>query len=81
MLVQARLESRVDLQLSPLEISHILKQSFSAKEAQAVSRGVTLRLKSVDNAMLIGDGLLLSQALNNLIDNALDLRPREEKLA
>lgn len=57
MLVQARLESRVDLQLSPLEISHILKQSFSAKEAQAVSRGVTLRLKSVDNAMLIGDGL------------------------
>ncbi|TQD58386.1 two-component system sensor histidine kinase CreC, partial [Yersinia pestis] len=45
MLVQARLESRVDLQLSPLEISHILKQSFSAKEAQAVSRGVTLRLK------------------------------------
>lgn len=75
MLVQARLESRVDLQLSPLEISHILKQSFSAKEAQAVSRGVTLRLKSVDNAMLIGDGLLLSQALNNLIDNALDFTP------
>ncbi|CRY72040.1 two-component system sensor histidine kinase CreC [Yersinia pseudotuberculosis] len=75
MLVQARLESRVDLQLSPLEISHILKQSFSAKEAQAVSRGVTLRLKSVDNAMLIGDGLLLSQALTNLIDNALDFTP------
>ncbi|MFW5385827.1 two-component system sensor histidine kinase CreC [Yersinia sp. 2542 StPb PI] len=75
MLVQARLESRVDLQFSPLDISHILKQTFSAKEAQAVSRGIYLQLKSADSAILTGDGLLLSQALTNLIDNALDFTP------
>ncbi|MFA3762313.1 two-component system sensor histidine kinase CreC [Yersinia sp. 2466 StPb PI] len=75
MLVQARLESRVDLQFSPLDISHILKQTFSAKEAQAVSRGICLQLKSADSAILTGDGLLLSQALTNLIDNALDFTP------
>ncbi|WP_145553093.1 two-component system sensor histidine kinase CreC [Yersinia canariae] len=72
MLIQARLESRVDLQLFPLEISHIVKQAISAKEAQAASRGISLRLIRVDSAILTGDGLLLSQALTNLIDNALD---------
>ncbi|OVZ85499.1 two-component system sensor histidine kinase CreC [Yersinia intermedia] len=75
MLVQARLESRVDLQFSPLDISHILKQTFSAKEAQAVSRGICLQLKNADSAILTGDGLLLSQALTNLIDNAMDFTP------
>ena len=75
MLVQARLESRVDLQFSPLDISHILKQTFSAKEAQAVRRGICLQLKRADSAILTGDGLLLSQALTNLIDNALDFTP------
>ncbi|AJJ19184.1 sensory histidine kinase CreC [Yersinia intermedia] len=75
MLVQARLESRVDLQFSPLDISHILKQTFSVKEAQAVSRGICLQLKRADSAILTGDGLLLSQALTNLIDNALDFTP------
>lgn len=60
MLVQARLESRVDLQFSPLDISHILKQTFSAKEAQAVSRGICLQLKNADSAILTGDGLLLN---------------------
>lgn len=75
MLVQARLESRVDLQLSPVEISHIIKQAISAKEAQAASRGIALRLIRADSAMLTGDSLLLSQALTNLIDNALDFTP------
>lgn len=75
MLVQARLESRVDLQLLSLDISNILKQAFNAKEAQAVSRGITLRLVCADRAVLLGDGLLLSQALTNLIDNALDFTP------
>lgn len=75
MLIQARLESRVDLQLSPVEISHIIKQAISAKEAQAASRGIALRLIRADSAMLTGDSLLLSQALTNLIDNALDFTP------
>ncbi|MFV8758457.1 two-component system sensor histidine kinase CreC [Yersinia enterocolitica] len=75
MLIQARLESRVDVQLSPIEISSIIKQAMGAKEAQAVSRGINLRLICADSATLTGDGLLLSQALTNLIDNALDFTP------
>ncbi|MFL4558683.1 two-component system sensor histidine kinase CreC [Yersinia kristensenii] len=75
MLKQARLESRVDLQLSPVEISNIIKQAISAKEAQAASRGIALRLIHADSAMLTGDSLLLSQALTNLMDNALDFTP------
>lgn len=75
MLIQARLESRVDLQLSPLEIRPILQQVFNGKEAQAVSRGIDLRFLGADSAIITGDALLLSQALSNLIDNALDFTP------
>ncbi|MDN0087739.1 two-component system sensor histidine kinase CreC [Yersinia nurmii] len=76
MLVQARLESRVDLQLEQLSIDSLLKQVIAGKEAQAGSRGVALILQRCDCAELAGDGLMLSQALTNLIDNALDFTPK-----
>lgn len=77
MLIQARLESRVDFQLTSLEISHIIKQAVNGKEAQATRRGIRLQLTGVDSATLTGDALLLSQALTNLIDNALDFTAPE----
>ncbi|WP_019211614.1 two-component system sensor histidine kinase CreC [Yersinia massiliensis] len=80
MLIQARLESRVDLQLSPLEIRPILQQVYNGTEAQAVSRGIDLRFLGADSAMITGDALLLSQALSNLIDNALDFTPEGGKV-
>lgn len=75
LLVQSRLESRAGLDLTQLEIAALISAAASGKEAQARSIGVELRIERLDHALLIGDELLLSQALTNLIDNALDFTP------
>lgn len=75
LLIQSRLESRVGVELMPLEIASLIGATVAGKEAQARSRGIALKIGRLDPARLHGDELLLSQALTNLIDNALDFTP------
>ncbi|CAI0702549.1 Sensor protein CreC [Serratia entomophila] len=75
LLVQARLESRPELDLAPVAIAGLVRQSLAGKEAQAAQRGVRLQLAELPEVTLIGDALLISQALNNLLENALDFTP------
>ncbi|EFE96145.1 two-component system sensor histidine kinase CreC [Serratia odorifera] len=75
LLVQARLESRLELEMSPLAMADLLRQVVQGKEAQATRRGVQLQLIAADAATLYGDALLIEQALTNLLDNALDFTP------
>lgn len=75
LLIQARLESRPALELAPVALEPLLRQAIAGKEAQAAQRGVTLQANALAEATLIGDVFLLSQALSNLLDNALDFTP------
>lgn len=75
LLVQARLESRPGLELAPQAMATLMRQAVAGKEAQAARRGVLLRLEGAEELTLSGDGLLISQALTNLLDNALDFTP------
>ncbi|CAI0957340.1 Sensor protein CreC [Serratia quinivorans] len=75
LLVQARLESRPVLERGPLAMAALVRQAVAGKEAQAVRRGVLLQVEGVEDITLSGDGLLISQALTNLLDNALDFTP------
>ncbi|MGQ8775776.1 two-component system sensor histidine kinase CreC [Serratia sp. NA_112.1] len=75
LLVQARLESRPVLERGPLAMAALVRQAVAGKEAQAVRRGVLLQVEGVADITLSGDGLLISQALTNLLDNALDFTP------
>ncbi|MBP1133198.1 two-component system sensor histidine kinase CreC [Serratia sp. PL17] len=75
LLVQARLESRPGLELAPLAMAVLVRQAVAGKEAQAAQRGVLLQIEEVEEMTLTGDGLLISQALTNLLDNALDFTP------
>ncbi|MHA7848260.1 two-component system sensor histidine kinase CreC [Serratia sp. D1N4] len=75
LLIQARLESRPGLELAPVVLEPLLRQVIAGKEAQAAQRGVTLRIGELAEATLTGDAFLLSQALSNLLDNALDFTP------
>lgn len=75
LLVQARLESRPGLELAPLAMATLVRQAVAGKEAQAAQRGVVLQVDELEAITLTGDGLLISQALTNLLDNALDFTP------
>ncbi|QUY47794.1 two-component system sensor histidine kinase CreC [Serratia plymuthica] len=75
LLVQARLESRPGLELAPLAMATLVRQAVAGKEAQAAQRGVVLQVDALAAITLTGDGLLISQALTNLLDNALDFTP------
>ncbi|MNE47175.1 Sensor protein CreC [compost metagenome] len=75
LLVQARLESRPALDLVPLAMATLVRQAVAGKEAQAARRSVLLQVEGVEDITLSGDGLLISQALTNLLDNALDFTP------
>lgn len=75
LLVQARLESRPGLELAPLAMATLVRQAVAGKEAQAAQRGVVLQVDALEEITLTGDGLLISQALTNLLDNALDFTP------
>lgn len=73
--MQARLESRPGLELAPLAMAVLVRQAVAGKEAQAAQRSVLLQIDEVEEMTLTGDGLLISQALTNLLDNALDFTP------
>jgi two-component system sensor histidine kinase CreC len=75
LLVQARLESRPDMETAPIAIAALVSQTMAGKEAQAMQRGVRLQLEALAEVTLNGDALLISQALTNLLDNAIDFTP------
>lgn len=75
LLIQARLESRPGLELASVALEPLLRQAIAGKEAQAVQRGITIQTGELAEVTLTGDAFLLSQALSNLLDNALDFTP------
>jgi two-component system sensor histidine kinase CreC len=75
LLVQARLESRPVLEPAPIAMAALVRQAVAGKEAQAVRRGILLQVDALEEITLTGDGLLIGQALTNLLDNALDFTP------
>jgi two-component system sensor histidine kinase CreC len=75
LLVQARLESRPVLELSAVSMDELIPQVLAGKEAQAAQRGIALQIDTLVESTVNGDALLISQALSNLLENALDFTP------
>lgn len=74
MLLQARLESQLTLDSEPLDFVALVLESVESKAAQAAQRQITIH-SELAPVSLRGDALLLSQAVSNLLDNALDFSP------
>ncbi len=77
MLLQANVESRLRLELQPVDLRNLVLDVVASKEAQAATLQIELDYRIGSSMMVLGDYLLLSQALTNLIENAFDFTPRD----
>lgn len=75
MLQLARLESRVGVNFQIVNMATLIDQLIDSKSVEAQLQGVTLVCKKNEVINLAGDKFLLTQALNNILSNALDFTP------
>lgn len=79
MLLQARLESRLTLDNEQLDFAALVLENIESKAAQAAQQHICIQQTLVP-VTLLGDKLLLSQTISNLLDNALDFSPNGAQL-
>jgi len=76
MMQLAALESRRLLESpEPVQIAPLLEELATSATAAGAARGITIELEVAGPAQVLGDPLLLKQAVGNLLANALDFSP------
>jgi two-component system sensor histidine kinase TctE len=63
--------NEVDVKLQPLDVAALARDVARDWTPRALKAGVDLGFEGTDHAQVAGEALLLREALNNLIDNAL----------
>jgi two-component system sensor histidine kinase TctE len=63
--------NEVDVKLHPLDVATMAREVARDWTPRALKAGVDLGFDGAEHVMIAGEGLLLREALNNLIDNAL----------
>lgn len=76
MLQLARLESRAGINFESININSIVEQAIDSKAVEAQSLGIELIVKKNEAIKIKGDKFLLTQAISNLLSNALDFTPQ-----
>lgn len=77
MLNLAQLEQMQKLdKTAPVDLGELLQQSVAAFQPRLQSHDITASIQASDHIMLNGDVFLLRQALENLLDNALQFSPQ-----
>jgi PAS domain S-box-containing protein len=71
-----RIEAGVGLEERPCHLGALLVEAVDGMRARAVAKGLTLRLEASEPApVILGDAMLLRQAIANLVDNAIKYTP------
>lgn len=63
--------NEVEVRLLPLDVAALAREVARDWTPKAVKKGVDLGFEGADHLLVAGDTLLLREALNNLLDNAL----------
>ncbi len=63
--------NEVEVKLQPLDVAALAREVARDWTPRAIKRDIDLGFEGVDHLMVAGEALLLREALNNLIDNAL----------
>jgi two-component system sensor histidine kinase CreC len=81
MMQLAALESRRLLDSpEPVEIVPLLEELAASAAATGAARGIQIQLEAAGPAQVLGDALLLKQAVGNLLANALDFSPANSRI-
>lgn len=80
MLQLARLESRVGLNFQSLNMNTIIEQVVENKSVEAQLHNIDLVIQKNEVVRITGDRFLLTQALSNVLSNALDFTPEGGKI-
>lgn len=81
MLNLAQLEQMQNLDnTAPVDLGELLQQSLDAFQPRLHANDVTANIRATGHIMLNGDAFLLRQALENLLDNALQFSPRDSAI-
>lgn len=76
LLLMARAENPNVVELPPMDLTHLAKEHLQQWIHLAIKQGIDLGFEGSDTPLFIkGQSLLLGEALNNLIDNALRYTP------
>lgn len=76
MLNLAHLEQMQQLETAaPVDLNHLLQTTIAAFQPRLQSKSMTMKLHAPNPVMLNGDVFLLRQALENLLDNAVQFSP------
>lgn len=76
MMQLAALESRRLLESpQPVQLKPMLEELAASAAATGASRGIRIELEAPEDVEVLGDELLLKQAVGNLLGNALDFSP------
>ncbi len=82
MMQLARLESSGEAVLikSKFKIKDVIKKAIEAVQVQAEKKAISLVVKCENNLILEGDKNLITQALINLLDNAIKFSPSQKEV-
>jgi len=81
MLNLAQLEQKQKLdKTSPVDLGELLQQSVASFQPRLQANGVTTAVRTSGRNMLNGDAFLLRQALENVLDNALQFSPQSSTI-
>jgi two-component system sensor histidine kinase CreC len=81
MMQLAALESRRLLDSpEPVEIAPLLEELATSAAAAGAARGIQIQMQVSEQAQVLGDALLLKQAVGNLLANALDFSPPDTRI-
>jgi PAS domain S-box-containing protein len=77
-----RIEAGVGIREAPCRLGLVLVEAVDTMRARAASKGINLRLESsVGAPTVMGDCVLLRQAIGNLVDNAIKYTPPGGKVS
>lgn len=74
LLHQAKLENRLEIAFVPVDIGALFQQLAEQRSVVLAAKNITLEMDA-ESVLVAGDSELLTQALGNLLDNAIDFTP------